>query len=135
MDEGNVEGGRPVERPLWQAGQGGDTAQTRLATVQTRRSGRLEVLFWGKNFIYYFWLCVVFVAAFGLSLSCGKGEPHLVVALGLLLLRSTGSWQAGFSSCSRGAQQLWFTGLVAPGHVRSSPTRDQTRVHYWQADS
>ena len=88
--------------------QGGDS--TGLEKWQTQSTS-----FGEKKFIYSFWLCWVFVAACGLS---------LVVALGLLLLRSTGSWQAGFSSCSRGAQQLRFTSLVAPGHVRSSQTRD-----------
>ena len=34
----------------------------------------------------------------------------------------------GFSGCGAQAQQLWYTGLVAPQHVESSPTRDQTRV-------
>ena len=73
----------------------------------------------------------------------------------LLQLRSTGSRRAGFSSCSRRAQQLWLvcfsscgmqaqllwlmgsrvqaqqlwcTGLVAPQHVGSSWTRARTRV-------
>ena len=80
--------------------------------------------FWGKKFIYYFWLCWVFVAAYGLSLAVARGSHSLVLALGLLLLWSTSSWEAGFSSCSRGAKQLRLMGLVAPGHVRSSWTRD-----------
>ena len=60
--------------------------------------------------------------------------------LWLLLLRSTGSRHAGFSSCGTWAQQLWLvgsraqaqqlwrTGLVAPWHVRSSRARARTRV-------
>ena len=58
----------------------------------------------------------------------------------LLLLRSTGSRHAGFSSCGMRAHQLWLTGsraqaqqwwrtgLVAPWHMGSSWTRDRTRV-------
>ena len=46
----------------------------------------------------------------------------------LLLLQSTGSRHTAFSSCSTQVQQLWCTGLVAPRHVGSSQTRDQTRV-------
>ena len=46
----------------------------------------------------------------------------------LLLLRSTGSRRAGFSSCGSRAQQLWRTGLVAPQHVGSSQTRDRIHV-------
>ena len=57
----------------------------------------------------------------------------------LLLLRSTGCRSVGFSSCGSWAQQLWHTGsraqaqqlwrtgLVAPWHVGSFRTRDQTR--------
>lgn len=41
MDGANVEDGRPVERPICQAGLGVIMAQTR---VQTWKSGRLEVL-------------------------------------------------------------------------------------------
>ena len=46
----------------------------------------------------------------------------------LLLLRSTDSRRVGFSSCGTWVLQLWRTGLVAPWHVGSSRTRDQTRV-------
>ena len=58
----------------------------------------------------------------------------------LLLLRSTGSRHAGFSSCGSRAQQLWLVGsraqaqelwrmgLVAPRHVGSSRTRARTLV-------
>ena len=76
MDEENVEGGRPGERPLWQAGQGGAMAQTRVVTVQTWESGRLKVLFLGKKKVYLLFLAVLglccCVWAFS---SCGKGEP------------------------------------------------------------
>ena len=99
-------------------------------------------------FIYlfiYFWLCWVFVAARGLSLVAASGGCSSLRCAGFslrwpLLLRSTGSRHAGFSSCSTWAQQLWVTGsraqakqlwhtgLVAPQHVGSSWTRARTRV-------
>ena len=77
--------------------------------------------------------------------SCSKWGLLFVVVRGfslrwLLLLRSTGSRCAGFSSCGTQAQQLWLagsraqaqqlwrTGLVAPRHVGSSQTRARTRV-------
>ena len=111
-------------------------------------------------FIIYFWLHCVFVAACGLSLVVVSGGYSSLRCTGfslrcllllrsvgsslrwLLLLRSMGSRHASFSSCSTWAQQLWLvgsraqaqqlwcTGLVAPWHVGSSWTRDQTRVPY-----
>ena len=96
-------------------------------------------------FIYYFWLRQVFVAACGLSLVAASGSYSLLRCAGfslrwLLLLRSTGSRLAGFSSCGSWAQQLWFVGsraraqqlwrmgLAAPRHVGSSRTRPRTHV-------
>ena len=73
----------------------------------------------------------VFVAARAFS---SHGER------GLLLVRSSGSRCADFSSCGTRAQQLWLagsraqaqqlwcTGLVAPWHVGSSQTRARTCV-------
>ena len=64
-------------------------------------------------FIYclfiYFWLCWVFVAAHGLSLVVASGGYSLLRCVGfslqwLLLLQSTGSRHAGFSSCGTWAQ-------------------------------
>ena len=94
--------------------------------------------------LIYFWLHWVFIAARGLSLVAGSGGYSSLRCTGfslrwLLLLWSTGSRHAGFSSCSTQAQQLWLagsraqaqlwcTGLVAPRHVESSQTRAQTRV-------
>ena len=69
------------------------------------------------NFIY-FGLRWVFVDACGLSLVVASGGFSL---WWLLLLRSTGSRRAGFSSCGT-------TGLVAPRHVGSSRTRARTCV-------
>ena len=46
----------------------------------------------------------------------------------LLLLQSMGSREHGLSSCSA-------TGLTVPRRVRSSQTRDQSRLLHWQTDS
>ena len=84
----------------------------------------------------YFWLCWIFVAAQTfLQLWCLGFSLQW-----FLLLQSTGSRHTGFSSCGMWAQQLWLlgsraqaqqlwhVGLVAPRHVESSGTRDQTHV-------
>ena len=57
----------------------------------------------------YFWLCWVFVAEGGLSLVAVSGGYSSSWCMGfslrwLLLLRSTGSRRAGFSSCGTWAQ-------------------------------
>ena len=57
----------------------------------------------------YFWLCWVFVAVRGLSLVVASGGYSSLRCTGfslrwLLLLRSTGSRRAGFSSCDTWAQ-------------------------------
>ena len=82
---------------------------------------------------FYFWLHWVFVAVCGLSLVAASGGYFSLWCVGfslrwLLLLWRSGSRRAGFSSCGAQAQWLWCTGLVAPRHVGSSWTRDQTRV-------
>ena len=73
----------------------------------------------------------------GATLRCGVWASH---CSGFSLLRSKGSQRVGFTICGTRApqlqlagsraqgQQLWRTGLVAPRHVGSSPTRAQTRV-------
>ena len=93
----------------------------------------------------YFWLRWVFVAVCRLSLVAARGGCSSLWCTGfslqwLLLLYSTGSRHAGFSSCGAWTQQLWLTGtrvqaqqlwsmgLVALWHVGSSWTRAQTRV-------
>ena len=104
------------------------------------------IIFKFLNFLFiYFWLRWVFVAARGLSLvEANRGYSSLWCTgfslRWLLLLQSTGSRHVGFSSCGTWAQQLWLagsrvkaqqlwrTGLVAPQHVGSSWTRDQTHV-------
>ena len=83
-------------------------------------------------FIYfYFWLCWVFIAAHGLSLVMATGGYSSLQCTDfslwwLLLLWSTVSRWAGFSSCGTQAQQLWYLGLVALQHGGSSWTRDRT---------
>ena len=76
-----------------------------------------------------FWLHWGFVAACRLSLVAASGGYSSLQCTGfslwwLLLLQSTGSRRAGFSSCSVWAQELWCTGLVALWQVGSSQTRD-----------
>ena len=70
--------------------------------------------------MYSFWLCCLFVAVCGLSLIVVSGGYSLVGVNGLLIAVSIG--------CEVGAQSLWHMGLVAPWHVESSWTRNQTRV-------
>ena len=68
--------------------------------------------FFFNKFIYlfiYFWLHWVFVAAHGLSLVVVSGGYSSLWCAGfslwwLPLLRSTGSWHVGFSSCGTQAQ-------------------------------
>ena len=100
---------------------------------------------WNSILFFSFWLCCVFFAARGLSLVVASRVYSSLRCTGfsllwLLLLRSTGSRHAGFSSCSTRAQQLWLAGsraqaqqlwhmgLVAPRHVGSSWTRARTHV-------
>ena len=59
--------------------------------------------------------------------SCGKWGPLFIAVPG------RASHYCGLSRCGAQApdaqaQQLWFTGLVAPWHVGSSQTRTRTRV-------
>ena len=64
------------------------------------------------KFIYlfiYLWLCCIFFAAHGLSLVAVSGGYSALWCMGfslqwLLLLQSTGSRRAGFSSCGTRAQ-------------------------------
>ena len=57
------------------------------------------------SYIFYFLLHCVFVAVRRLSLvAASGGYPSLRCVGWFLLLRSTGSRHAGFSSCSTGAQ-------------------------------
>ena len=77
----------------------------------------LGILFF-KIYLFYFWLHWVFIAARGLSLVAVSGGYCSLRSLGfslqwLLLLQSTGSRRAGFSSCGTWAQWLWLAGSRA----------------------
>ena len=104
-----------------------------------------EMEFFLFIYLFYFWLHCVFVAVHGLSLVAASGGYSSLWYVGfslwwLLLLLSTGSRHAGFSSCgmcvqqlrlagSRAeAQQLWHTDFVAPQHVGSSQIRARAHV-------
>ena len=64
------------------------------------------------NFLFYFCLHWVFIAAVGF-LCCGEqGQCVACFLQSLLSLRSTSSWQASFLSCSTWAQQLRCAVLV-----------------------
>ena len=76
-------------------------------------------VFFLLNSIYYFWLCLGFVATRGLSLVAVHGL-HTVVA----------SLVAEHRLKAPGLQQLMYAGLAAPRCVKSSHTRDQTSVSY-----
>ena len=67
------------------------------------------ILFKKINLFIYFWLRWVFVATCGLSLVAVSGGYSLLLCVGfslwwLLLLWSTGSRHAGFSSCGMQAK-------------------------------
>ena len=72
----------------------------------------VHFFFFFNEFIYlfiYLWLHWVFIAALGLSLVVASGGYSSVAVRGLLiawllLLQSTGSRRAGFSSCGMWAQ-------------------------------
>ena len=69
-------------------------------------------------FIYYFWLCWVFVAAHRLS---------LVAAMGVALLLGTHRLLTAVASLGElrlQAQSLWLMGSAATWHVGSSQSRD-----------
>ena len=81
-------------------------------------------------FIYYFWLCWVFVAVRGLSL-VAVSRRYSVAMRGCWGARA--SHCSGFSCCGARAlvtraQYLWRTGLVALRRVGSFLTRARTRV-------
>ena len=96
-------------------------------------------------YLFIYWLHWVFVAAHRLSLLVVSRGYSSLQCMGfslwwLLLLPSMGSRCMGFSSCGRGAQQLWHLGcrvqaqqlwhpgFVAPQYVGSSWTRARARV-------
>ena len=75
----------------------------------TLNSPTIIFIFLKINYFIYFWLRWVFVAAHGLSLVAASGGHSLLWCAGfslrwLLLLQSTGSRHASFSSFSTRAQ-------------------------------
>ena len=101
----------------------------RCSTGELQCSGFFCWVFFLINLFYfiYFGLCWVFVAAHGLSLVAASWGYTSLQCAGfslrwLLLLRSTGSRHAGFSSCSWRAQLLCgMWDLPGPGLEPSSP--------------
>ena len=104
-------------------------------------------------FVFVFWLCWIFVAMCGLSLVAASGGYSLLRYVGfslrwLLMLWSTGSRCAGFSSCgsglsSYGSQALGAQASVVVAHGLSCsvacgifPDQESNpRPLHWQADS
>ena len=82
---------------------------------------------WGlfSFFFFFFWLLWVFIAAHGLSLVAESGGYSLVVVCGLLIAVAS---PVETMSSRWMAQYLWYTGLVALGHVESSRNRYWNRV-------
>ena len=86
-------------------------------------------------YLFYFWLHWVYVAAHGLSLvaastlRCGAWASHHG-GLSCCRAQALGTWlqQLWLAGSRVQAQQLWYTGLVALQHVRSSQTRALTHV-------
>ena len=68
----------------------------------------------------FFWLLWVFIAAHGLSLVAESGGYSLVVVCGLLIAVAS---PVETMSSRWMAQYLWYTGLIALGHVESSRNR------------
>ena len=97
-----------------------------------------------NKFIYlflFFWLCWVFIAVHRLSLVAASGGYSSLQCAGfslrwLLLLRSTGSRRAGFSSCGSRASvvvALWLSCSATCGLFPDQGS-NPCPLH-WQADS
>ena len=89
----------------------------------------------------YFWLCWVFIVVHGLSLVAVSRGYSLLQCVGfslqwLLLLRSTGSRHAGFSSCGTQASVVVAHGLSCSVACGIFPDQGlNPRPLHWQADS
>ena len=57
------------------------------------------IIFYLFIYLFYFWLCWVFVAARGLFSSCGERGLLFVAERGLLFVAVRGLWVLGLSSC------------------------------------
>ena len=113
--------------------------------LTTAPSWKSYLLFFIKGFFFNFYFIYLFFGCVGSSLlhrdflqlwragaalHCGAWASHcggfsLVAEHGLQAYGLQQLWLVGSSAQ---AQWLWYTGLVAPWHVRSSQTRDQTHV-------
>ena len=71
-------------------------------------------------------LCWAFVAMHGVSLVVASGGYSSLRCMGCSLQWLLLLWSMG--SRTQGLQQLWSMGLIAPHHVESSQTKDQTNV-------
>ena len=111
----------------------------RLIALQVQLIFWFLIFFHVILFIFKIYLFIYLLAALGFCCcarafsSCGERGllfivVHELLIAVLLLLRSTGSRHAGFSSCGMRAQKLWLTGPVVPRHVGSSRTRARIRV-------
>ena len=84
-------------------------------------------------FIYLFWLCWFFVAAWELSLGAASRSYSLLQCMGFSCCRTWAPGIQGFSSCSSWAPECRLSScciraLVALWHEESSWTRDRTCV-------
>ena len=78
-----------------------------------------------KNYLFiYLWVALGPYSCKQSFFSCSAHASHC----GGFSLRSMGSRQMGFSSCSAWAQELWCIGWVAPRHVGSFWVR-QIHIH------
>ena len=91
-------------------------------------------------FIYLFMFgCAGSSLLWGLFSSCSKWGLLIVVASLVSCCRARGLSSFGSLTLRAQAQELWYTGLVAPWHVWPSQTRDWTHVfhigrwilHHW----
>ena len=83
-------------------------------------------LFFRDCFIFYFWLCWVFVDAHGLFQVAASGATvswavHWLLFAMVFLLQ-------GMGSRVHGLQHLWHMDSAAPWYVESSQSRDWTHV-------
>ena len=94
---------------------------------------RLRIFFSNFIYLFYFWLCWVFVSVRGLSLVLASGGPSSSRCAGLslsrpLLLRSTGSRRAGSVIVAHGPSCSVACGIL--------PDQDSNPCAlHWQADS
>ena len=109
----------------------GQTLNWDHRVLTTGPPGMSVFFFFISIYVFYFWLCWVFIAArrpslFATSsgyssLHCGGFSCCRAQALGAQALVTVAR---GLRSCGSQAQWLWCMALVAAWHVGSSQTRD-----------